>query len=343
MSKHLVNRLFCGAAVASLLCVGVANAQTPEQFYKGKTVNLYIGYGPGGGYDFFGRLVARHIGRHIPGQPSVVPSNMPGAGSLRAANFIYNIAPKDGTVLGIVTQTVALEDAFGTPGVQYKAAGFNWVGRATSNVDLMLTWKTAKAKTIQDAMKYETPVAGTGPASPAEFMPKVLNHVLGTKFKVITGYPGSTEGMLAMEKGEVDGATTSWNTLKTSKQEWLKNKTITILVQYTPYRHKELPNVPDMVELGKTAEQKQILALYASGAVIGRSIFTSPGVPADRIKALRDAFTAMTKDPVFLAEVEKTKAEFDPMSGEELQKTIEEATHVSPTVREKARAARGLE
>jgi tripartite-type tricarboxylate transporter receptor subunit TctC len=268
---------------------------------------------------------------------------MPGAGSLRAANYVYNIAPKDGTALGIVTQTVALEEALGTPGVQYKAAGFNWIGRATSNVDLMLTWKNAKAKTIEDAMKYETPVAGTGPASPAEFMPKVLNHVLGTKFKVITGYPGSNEGMLAMEKGEVDGATTSWNTLKTSKQDWLKNKTITILVQYTPYRHKELPDVPNMVELGKTAEQKQILALYASGAVIGRSIFTSPGVPADRIKALRDAFTAMTTDPVFLAEVEKTKAEFDPMSGEELQKAIEDASHVSPEVREKARAARGLE
>jgi tripartite-type tricarboxylate transporter receptor subunit TctC len=268
---------------------------------------------------------------------------MPGAGSLRAANYVYNIAPKDGTALGIVTQTVALEEALGTPGVQYKAAGFNWIGRATSNVDLMLTWKNAKAKTIEDAMKYETPVAGTGPASPAEFMPKVLNHVLGTKFKVITGYPGSNEGMLAMEKGEVDGATTSWNTLKTSKQEWLKDKTITILVQYTPYRHKELPDVPDMVELGTSPEQKQILALYASGAVVGRSIFSSPGVPADRVKALRDAFTAMTRDPVFLAEVEQTKAEFDPMSGEELQKTVEEATKIPPAVREKARAARGLD
>ena len=344
MSIHLMKRLFGGAALAALLCVaGTANAQTPEQFYKGKTINLYIGYGPGGGYDFFGRLVGRHLGRHIPGQPNVVPQNMPGAGSLRAANFVYNIAPKDGTALGIVTQTVALEDAFGTPGVQYKAAGFNWIGRATSNVDILLTWKDSKAKTIQDAMQIEVPVAGTGPASPAEFMPKVLNHVLGAKFKVITGYPGSNEGMLAMEKGEVDGATTSWNTLKTSKQDWLKNKTINLLVQFTPYRHKEIPDVPNMVELGKTDEQKQILALYASGAVIGRSIFTSPGVPADRVKALRDAFTAMTKDPVFLAEVEQTKAEFDPMSGEELQKAIEDASKVSPEVREKARAARGLE
>jgi len=332
--------LVAAAAIASF---SPANAQSVEQFYKGKTINLYIGYAPGGGYDFFGRLVARHLGRHIPGQPTVVPQNMPGAGSLRAANFVYNVAPKDGTALGIVTQTVALEDAFGTPGVQYKATAFNWIGRATSNVDMMLMWHTSKVKTFEDATKIETPVAGTGPGSPAEFMPKVFNNVLGAKFKVITGYPGSNEGMLAMEKGEVEGATTSWNTVKTSKQEWLQTKQINLLVQYTPYRHKELPNVPNMVELGKTDEQKQILGLYASGAVIGRSIFTSPGVPADRVKALRDAFTAMTKDPVFLAEVEQTKAEFDPMSGDELQKTIEEATKISPDVREKARLARGLD
>jgi tripartite-type tricarboxylate transporter receptor subunit TctC len=340
-TTHLIGAALLAAA--SVAWAPSAEAQSVEQFYKGKTVNLYIGYAPGGGYDFFGRLVARHLGRHIPGQPTVVPQNMPGAGSLRAANFVYNVAPKDGTALGIVTQTVALEDAFGTPGVQYKATGFNWIGRATSNVDLLLTWHASKVKTFEDALKTDAPVAGTGPGSPAEFMPKVLNNVLGTKFKVITGYPGSNEGMLAMEKGEVDGATTSWNTLKTSKQDWLQNKQINLIVQYTPYRHKEIPNVPDMVELGKSDEQKQILGLYASGAVIGRSIFTSPGVPAERVKALRDAFTAMTRDPVFLAEIEQTKAEFDPMSGDELQKTIEAATKIAPEVREKARLARGLD
>ena len=345
MSFFSSRRIVCGAAIVALAyaVTASANAQSVEQFYKGKTVNLYIGYGPGGGYDFFGRLVARHIGRHIPGQPSVVPQNMPGAGSLRAANYVYNVAPKDGTALGIVTQTVALEEALGTPGVQYKADGFNWIGRATSNVDMILTWHTSKVKTIEDAKQFEAPVAGTGPGSPAEFMPKVLNSVVGTKFKVITGYPGSNEGMLAMEKGEVEGATTSWNTIKTSKQEWLKNKSINMIVQLTPDRHRELPDLPAMVELGKTAEQKQILSLYASGAVVGRSIFASPGIPADRVKALRDAFTAMTKDPVFLAEVEHTKAEFDPMSGEELQKVIEDAAKIPAATREKARVARGLE
>ena len=329
MSFFSSKRIVCGAAMAALACAvtASANAQSVEQFYKGKTVNVYIGYGPGGGYDFFGRLVARHIGRHIPGQPSVVPQNMPG----------------DGTALGIVTQTVALEEALGTPGVQYKADGFNWIGRATSNVDMLLTWHTSKTKTIEDAKQFETPVAGTGAGSPAEFMPKVLNSVVGTKFKVISGYPGSTEGMLAMEKGEVDGATTSWNTIKTSKQDWLKNKSINLILQFTPDRHKELPDLVDMVELGKTAEQKQILALYASGAVVGRSIFASPGIPAERVKALRDAFTAMTKDPVFLAEIEQTKAEFDPMSGEDLQKVIADAAKIPPATRDKAREARGPE
>jgi tripartite-type tricarboxylate transporter receptor subunit TctC len=172
-------------------------------------------------------------------------------------------------------------------------------------------------------------------------MPKVLNHVIGTKFKVITGYPGSNAGLLAMEKGEVDGATTSWNTLKVSKQPWLKEKTINLVLQYTPSRHPELPNLPDMVEIGKTPEQKQILALYASGAAVGRSIFTSPGVPADRIQALRDAFDAMLKDPRLLADVKQTKAEFDPMSGVALQKLIKDAGNIPPAVREKARAARG--
>jgi tripartite-type tricarboxylate transporter receptor subunit TctC len=342
MLSHAIKRAALAAVLISAATAS-ANAQSVEQFYKGKTVNIYIGYGPGGGYDFFGRLVARHIGRHIPGTPNVIPQNMPGAGSLRAANYVYNVAPKDGTALGIVTQTVSLEEALGTAGVQYKADGFNWIGRATSNVDMLLTWHTSKVKSIEDAKKIETPVAGTGAGSPAEFMPKVLNNVIGTKFKVITGYDGSTAGMLAMERGEVDGATTSWNTIKTSKQDWLKSSAINLIVQFTPDRHKELQNLTDMVELGTTDEQKQILSLYASGAVVGRSIFASPGIPTERVKALRDAFTAMTKDPVFLAEVEQTKAEFDPMSGEELQKVIEEAAKIPPAVREKAKAARGPE
>jgi tripartite-type tricarboxylate transporter receptor subunit TctC len=330
----------CGAAMIAAI-PSLAQAQTVEQFYKGKNINLYIGYATGGGYDFFGRLTARHMGRHVPGNPTIIPQNMPGAGSLKAANYMYSVAPKDGTALGIITQTVAIEEALGTQGVQYKSADFNWIGRVTSNVEISLMWHTSKVKTIEDAKKFEVPVAGTGPGSPAEVYPKILNAVVGTKFKVITGYPGSNDGLIAMERGEVDGALTSWNTTKTSKKAWLDEKKINIIVQFAAERHAEIPDVPTAVELGTTKEQKQVLDLFVSGATVGRSIMATPGVPADRLKALRAAFDAMIKDKVFLDEVEKTKAEFDPMSGEKLQDVVVNMSKIPPDVLKLAKTARG--
>ena len=327
-------------AAAVLLVVGccpaLAAAQSPAQFYHGKTLNLYIGYGPGGGYDLFGRLVARFLGTHIPGQPTVVPQNMPGAGSIRAANYVYNVAPKDGTALGIVTQTVALEEVLGTQGVQYKAADFHWVGRVTSNVDILVAWHSSKVKTIADAMIHEIPLASPGSGL---FIPRILNNVVGTKFKMITGFPGSNESNLAMERGEVEAVSTSWTQLKTAKEEWVKKGIVNILVEYAPQRFGDLPNVPSMVELGKTEDQIKVLMLYASGSDVGRSIFTTPGVPADRVKALRDAFDAMVRDPHLLAYVKQTKAEFDPLPGVELQKIIAQSAAIPDDIRQQAIAA----
>jgi tripartite-type tricarboxylate transporter receptor subunit TctC len=326
-------------AIAALtMSVSPSYAQSAEQAFRGKTVNVYIGFSPGGGYDFYGRLVARHIGKHIPGKPNVVAQNMPGAGSFKAANYLYAVAPKDGTALGIVTQTIALEEALGTKGVLYKAANFNWIGRATAIVEVTLTWETSKAKTIEDAKHNVIPVAGTGSGSPSEGYPKLLNGVAGTQFKVITGYTGSTAGMLAMERGEVDGALTSWNTLRLTKQDWLKNKKINLLVQYTLEREPDLANVPAIVELGKSPLDKKVLAFYASGAAVGRSFAAPPGVPADRVKVLRTAFDEMLKDPEFLAEIEKTKAEFRPLSGEKLQTLIADTANVPKDVLEKTKA-----
>ncbi len=340
MFKRVLLQSICGAAMMAAM-PSLAQAQSVEQFYKGKNINLAIGYATGGGYDFFGRLTARHMGRHIPGNPTIIPQNMPGAGSLKAANYMYSVAPKDGTALGIITQSVAIEEALGTPGVQYKSAEFNWIGRVTSNVEISLMWHTSKVKSVEDAKKIEVPVAGTGPGSPAEVFPKILNAVVGTKFKVITGYPGSNDGMLAMERGEVDGALTSWNTTKTSKKNWLDEKKIAIIVQFAAERHAEIPNVPTAVELGTTKEQKQVLELFVSGATVGRSIMSTPGVPADRLKALRAAFEAMTKDKVFLDEVEKTKAEFDPMTGDKLQEVVVNMAKIPPDVLKLAKTARG--
>ena len=322
--------------ILAIFAPGLALAQSPAQFYKGKTINLYIGYGAGGGYDIYGRLVARFLGPHIPGQPTVVPQNMPGAGSIRAANYVYNVAPKDGTALGIVTQTVALEEVLGTSGVQYKAADLIWIGRATSNIDVLVAWHTSKVKTIQDALTQEIPLASPGSGL---FIPRILNNVIGTKFKLITGFPGSNESMLAMERGEVEAVSTSWTQLKTAKSDWVKNGTVKILVGYGPQRSPEFPDVPNMVELAQTEEQKQILTLYASGAEVGRSIFTTPGVPKDRVQALRTAFDTMVRDPQYLAYVQQTGAESDPMPGADLQKVIAGAAAIPADVREKAIAA----
>jgi tripartite-type tricarboxylate transporter receptor subunit TctC len=315
-----------------------AMAQPAEQFFRGKTIQLYIGFAPGGSYDYYGRVVARYLGKHIPGNPTIVPQNMPGAGSFQAANFVYHAAPKDGTAMAVVTQTLALEEALQTPGVQYKSAEFTWIGRMTAILEVTLTWKTSKAKTIEDAQRYEIPIGATGPGSPSEGYPKLLNALAGTKFKIISGYPGSTQVMMAAERGEVDGALTSWNTLKRTKQDWLANGDINLLVQYALERHPDLPNVPAVVELGKTPADKQALAFYASGAALGRSLLAPPGVPAERVTILRAAFNAMLKDPEFLAEIDKTKIEFQPASGEDVQKLIRDTASAPREVIDRTQA-----
>jgi tripartite-type tricarboxylate transporter receptor subunit TctC len=309
-------------AVILAMLPRAGSAQSADPFFKGKTINIYIGFGPGGTYDYYGRLVARFLGRHIPGEPSVVAQSMPGSGSLRAANFLFGAAPKDGTALGVITQTTALEDALRSPGAKFKAAEFNWIGRMTAILEVHFTWKTSKGKTIEDARQHEIPVAGTGAGSPSEGYPKLLNAFAGTKFKIVSGYPSSTAGMLAMERGEVDGALTSWNTLKRTRQQWLQNRDINVLVQYGPERHADMPNIPTVLEIAKTPEGRAALAFYISGAELGRSLTAPPGLPPDRVKILRAAFDAMLKDREFLAEIEKSGQEFYPASGAQVQKLI---------------------
>lgn len=322
------NVLSLSAAAALAVLAGtvasVAPANAQQDFFKGKNITLYIGFAPGGGYDYYGRLAARYLGKHIPGNPNIVPQNMPGAGSFVAANFLYNAAPKDGTALGMFTQTLALEEALKTKGVQYKSGQFSWIGRVTGILEVQLVGPKSKTRTIEDARKFETPVASTGSGSPSESYPKLMNALGGTKFKVIAGYPGSTQGMMAAESGEVDGALTSWNTLKRTKSNELAKGEFAVLVQYGLERHPDLPNVPAVVEIAGTEEGKKILGFYASGGEIGRSIVAPPGLPAERVKLLRDAFDAMVKDPEFLAEVDKLKVEFSPASGTFMQKLVAE-------------------
>jgi tripartite-type tricarboxylate transporter receptor subunit TctC len=325
----------------SFLLAGLspAGAQAPLASYAGKTITVTIGFGPGGSYDFYGHLVARHLGRFLPGRPTMVAENMPGAGSFKAANYLFNVAPKDGTALGIVTQTLALEEALGSPGVMYHAADFTWIGRATSIVEIEVAWHTAKVKAMADTLRLETPVAGTGSGSPSEGYPKLLNAVAGTKFKVITGYTSSTDALLAVERGEVDGASTSWNTVKREKRDWLAEKKIAILVQYTLERSPDLPDVPAVVELGRTPEDKETLAFYTSSAEVGRSFLAPPGLPPERTRMLRDGFDQMLKDPAFLADIEKTGVELNPASGAELEALIKKTASAPKAIIERTRKA----
>ena len=329
-SITMLRRLALCGALAMAATATPAAAQEP--FFKGKTVSIYIGFGGGGSYDFYGHLIARHIGRHIPGNPTVVAQSMPGAGSFKLANWLTSVAPKDGTAIGIASQAIGLEEALGSPGVQFKTADFNWIGRATSVVEIMMTWDTSKAKSIADARQHEVLIGGTGPGSPSEGYPKLLNAGAGTKFRIIAGYPASAEVLLAMEKGEVDAAFTSWGSLSAYHQDWLDQKKVNILVQGTVARSPELPDVPAVGELGDTPEDQRMLQLYASTADIGRSFIAPPGLPAERVATLRAAFEATMKDPEFLSEVSRAKAEFHPLPGAELQALVTKAAATPPQV-----------
>jgi tripartite-type tricarboxylate transporter receptor subunit TctC len=325
--------------LASLLWGGLsAAAQEAATSLAGKTVTIYIGYGPGGGYDLYGRVLARHLGKHLPGHPSVVVSNMPGAASVRAANYVYNVAPKDGTALGIVAQSIGEEQLVGTTGVSYDVAKFNWIGRFAANVEVAYVWHASPVRTIEDLKTTEATFAGTGPSS--LIYPRLLNSIAGMKWKVVNGYNTTAVAHLAMQRREVDGATSSLNTLKTAQRDWLEGGLIRILVQFALKRSAELSVVPAVVEFGKTQEDKDVLSFYASSGAVGRAVIAPPEMPTDRLKMLRVAFDATLKDADFLAEIETTKLEFDPLSGAELQKLVEASSKVSSAVIERARAVR---
>jgi len=332
------------AATVAALMLGTsagARATEPDAFYKGKTVSIYIGFAAGGSYDYFGRLLARHIGKHLPGNPTVIAEGMPGAGSFTAANYLYARAARDGTVLGIVSQTLAIEEALGTPSVQYKASKFNWIGRATSVNEVSFTFHTSSTKTIQDAMARETTMASTGVGSPSESYLKLLNNVAATKFKLVGPYPASNDSMLAMERGEVDGAFTSYNTLKVAHQDWLRDKKINILVQYGDHS-TELPDVPFAVELAKTNEDRTLMAFYVSSEQIGRAFLAPPEIPPDRVMTLRKAYDETMQDPQFLSEIEKSRSEFNPLPGEKLQQLVAAASEVSPAAVARIRQILGI-
>ena len=314
-----MKKLLSSLALCAFVAVPSApsSAQSLAEFYKDKKLNMIIGFGPGGGYDQWARVVARHMGKHIPGNPSFVPQNMPGAGSLTAANHIYSVAPKDGTTIGIIARDAPLAPLTGAEGGRFDALKFTWLGSPTAETNVCIAHKNSGMKTLADVLAKELVIGDTGPGTGTYTYPRVLNAILGTKFKVVGGFPASSDVFLAMERGEVHGICESYDSVMGKKPDWIKDGTVNVLVQggAEPNSHIKAPFIFD---LAKTDEQKQALVFVYSGQGIGRPFVAPPGMPADRVKMLQAAFDATMKDPEFIADAAKQKLEVEPVPGDRL-------------------------
>ena len=318
---------------------GIAAAQA--DFYKGKTIELIISTGVGGGLDANARMVARHLSKHIPGNPTIVAKNMPGAGHVRAANYIYNQAPKDGTTIGTLIAAFVMAQLLNrTDAIQFDAAKMQWLASTSASNSTVYVSKTTGVNTIEDAKKKPVLMGGTGAGSYTTLYPIIMNHVLGTQFKIVSGYTSTAEIGLAMERGEVQGrAGNNFNSLKSENPELLKEGKIAILAQVGLERDPEFNSVPLMVDLAKNDEERQILKLFSADVVIGRPFLTAPGVPADRVAILRKAFVDLTKDPDFLKESAQANLDVSLVEGEKIQKMVEDLINTPPDVVAKAKQA----
>jgi tripartite-type tricarboxylate transporter receptor subunit TctC len=331
----------CGAALFTVLQASNASAQAPADFYRGKTIELYINVSVGGGYDLYARMVARHLGKHIPGNPTVLPKNMEGGGGMRLANWLYNVGPKDGTALGAVARAMAFEPLLGNKGAQYDGKKFNYIGSANDEVSVCVAWHTSGVKTFADAQKTQL-VVGTGGVSDDTYQyPAILNHMFGAKFKMVPGYPGGNDINLAMERGEVQGrCSIPWSTVKATRRFWIDENKVNLLMQYSLGKHPDLPDVPLVMELAQTEEQRTILKLIFGRQVMGRPFVAPPDLPKERVAMLRKAFMDTMADKEFLAEAEKAKFEVTPVSGDKIEGLVQEVyRNTTPELAEKAGAA----
>lgn len=310
-----------GAALAALCAAAPAMAQD-NPFANGKPLTVVIGFGPGGGYDLWGRTVARHMGKHLPGAPNGVPQNMPGAGSYNAANHIYNLAPKDGTSIGIIARDAPMGPLTGQKGPRFDPLKISWIGTPTKETNVCIAYNTAKVKKVDDIYTTELIVGDTGVGTGTHAYPKALSAILGMKFRLIAGFPSSSDVFLAMERGEVDGICESLDSVHGKKPDWIPKKTINIIFQGGAVPNPEIKDVPFIVDLAKTDEQRAAIKFLYAGQAIGRPFVAPPDLPPARLKMLRDAFNATMKDPEFLSETKRLSLELDPETGEQLEATI---------------------
>jgi tripartite-type tricarboxylate transporter receptor subunit TctC len=311
-----------GAFIALIgLAPSTVAADPIADFYRGKSISMVIATAPGGDYDLRARLISRHMARHIPGHPTIVPRNMPGGVGIQAMNYMANVAPKDGTAIHAIMQNMSTHQALGGPGVEFDTRKFFWIGNTTDTPNVINSWHTTSIRTIQDVMTQELVVGAPGQATNSVYYPKALNELVGTKFRIVSGYPGGNQVNLAMERGEVGGrGSNSWASWKATKPDWLREKKIFILVQVALKRNPELADVPTMIELAKTDDDKAVMTFLSADVPIARAYVTTPGTPKERVEALRRAFDATMKDPEFVAEAKKLNMDMSPSTGEEAQR-----------------------
>jgi tripartite-type tricarboxylate transporter receptor subunit TctC len=323
MTMHPFRLLGLAGALLVLMPASPGIAQSPAEFYKGKTIDLVIGLSVGGGYDAYARMLARVMGKYIPGNPTIVPRNMEGAGSMRLANYLYNAAPKDGTTLGTINRGTGFEPLLGNKGAQFDATKYNWIGSTNNEVSVCVAWHTSGIATFADARERALVVGASGPSADSYQFPKIVNAVLGTKFKIVTGYPGGNDIDLAIQRGEVEGRCSwSWTSLKGLHQSWLDGNDINILFQIGLSKHRDLPHIPLVIDLARTEEEAAILRLIFARQVMAWPYVAPPGTPADRVDAMRKAFMQTLQDRNFLAEADKAGLEITPVAGEDIQKLV---------------------
>jgi len=327
------------AAIAWVVTSCAAGAsETMQEFYKGKVLRIIVGFPPGGGFDLYARTVAEFLPRHMPGEPRIIVENMPGASTARAAAFVYNLAPQDGTVMGIFHQGLLANQILDVQAGNFDVTKFSWIGRMGTQLNVGLAWHTTGIKTIEDAKKKEVVFAATSPSATSSMVPRALNQMVGTKFKIVTGYLGSVDMYLAMERGETHGmATGVWFDLTRERADWVKDNKVSVLFQISTRRTPDLPDVPALSQLAGSAEDNRILELLASTEDMGRAFAAGPKVPADRVAFLRAAFAKMMMDPDFLRESAKRNFEIAFMPGEELQDLAVSIGRFSPELAARAK------
>jgi tripartite-type tricarboxylate transporter receptor subunit TctC len=328
--KRFLAALLLAAAVTP---PAPAAADEVADFYRGKRMTLVVGYGTGGGYDLYARMLGRFLGDHIPGKPSIVAQNMPGAGSRGAANWLFNIAPKDGTVIATLSQSTPTDQALGEAGIRFDVRKFNWIGNLVVVNNILFVSAASGVTNIAEARSKMLAIGATGASSPSVLYPQVSNNLLGTKFRIVTGYPGGGDVNIAVERGEVDGrGSDSWASLKSTHPDWLRDHKINILFQVGSRREPDLADTPLWSELAQTDEQRQVLEILSGDVTVGRPILTAPGVPAARVQALRQAFDETLKDPAFREAAQQANMDFRPVGGEELQAVAAKIADSPPAI-----------